>query len=87
MKKLTATEKVLQFLINKNQSSSNNRVNLTQADANQLQLPVKEIIRAFYLLQTDGCLIITQSNNEDNFDKFWSFELKSKGIHYFEKKT
>lgn len=86
MKKQTICEKVLQFLINKNKNYNNNKVTLTQEDAKKFDLPEQEIIRAFYLLQTDGCLKITRKCHEDNFNTSWEFELSSTGIHYFEKK-
>lgn len=87
MKALTTDEIILQFLINKSQSSLNNKVTFCQADVNKLNLPEKDIIRAFHLLQTDDCLRITRPNNHDDFSISWEFELTSKGVHYFEAKN
>lgn len=87
MKKLTTSEIILQFLINKNRSSRDNKVTITQDDAKKLKLPEQEIIRAFHLLKTDGCLIITRQCNSDDFSTSWEVELKSDGIHHFERKN
>lgn len=84
MKKLTTNEIVLQFLIDKYHTQ--NRTTMTQDDVNKLHLSEQEVIHAFHLLQSDGYLKITRPNNEDNFDKFWEFELKPDGVRYFEKK-
>ena len=87
MKKLTTSEMILQYMINKNSSSSNNTVTMTQEDVNKLKLPELDIIRVFYLLEADGYLKITRECHENDFSTSWSFELKSEGIHYFEKKN
>ena len=72
-------------MINKNSDSSNNTVTMTQEDVKKLKLPEQKIIKAFYFLQTDGCLKFTRKGNDDDFSTSWAHELKSDGLHYFEK--
>ena len=85
--RLTDEEKVLQFLINKNNHSIKNNVTINSSDVNTLKLTSTAIIIAVNKLQTDRYLKITRRNNDDNFDVYWEFELTSNGLHYFENKN
>ena len=87
MKKVTNEEKVLQFLIDNNLKRKNNVAVINPHDVASIGLSEDDIIKSLYILQTDGCLVITRKSPQDEFDMYWEMNLTSKGRHYFEHKA
>lgn len=86
MKKQPNKEVVLRLLINKNRSSTDSRVSITQNDIKNLELSVEEVKEALKFLSVDNCIRIIRIGNEEDFSTYWQLELTSMGIHYFEAK-
>ena len=86
MKKQPNNEVVLQLLINKNRSSTDTRVAITQNDIKNLELSVEEVKEALKFLSVDNCIRIIRIGNEEDFSTYWQLELTPEGIHYFEAK-
>lgn len=79
-------EKVITFLISKFKDSKNNEISISKNDIDIIKLTEQEIIQCLYLLQSDNLLIIKVKSIHDDFSRFWTVELNSSCIFYFENK-
>lgn len=83
---MTNEEKVIQFLNEKFQQSTNNIVAINAVDLPTIGLSEKETIQALYLLEGDNLLKFVQKSPDDDFSMFWRVALKSSCVHYFDNK-
>lgn len=79
-------EKVITFLINEFESSKNNEVSISKNDLEKINLPEQQIVKIFYLLQSDNLINIKTKSVHDDFSRFWVVELNSSCVFYFESK-
>ena len=82
--KLTSKEIVLQYLIENNKNRQDNTATINVDEASKMELTEKEIIKALYVLESEGCLKFLQKSTHDELDVFWKMELTPIGLRYFE---
>lgn len=81
-------EKVIAFLINEFESSKNNEVSVSKNDLEKINLTEQQTVKILYLLQSDGLLNIKVKSVHDDFSRYWTVELNSSCVFYFDgKKT
>lgn len=79
-------EKVITFLINELENSKNNEVSISKNDVAKINLTEQQIVKILYLLQSDGLIDIKVKSVHDDFSRFWTVELNSSCVFYFESK-
>lgn len=79
-------EKVITFLINEFESSKNNEVSISKSDLEKINLTEQQIVKILYLLQSDNLINIKVKSVHDDFSRFWTVELNSSCVFYFESK-
>lgn len=86
MKKLTNEEKILQFLLNKYQTSKTTKVAISKSDLTVLDMNERDVTRSICTLQADQKLVINARSQHDDLSRFWEMTLTSAGIYYFDNK-
>lgn len=83
---ISEKEKVITFLINEFESSKNNEVSISKNDLEKINLSEQQIVKILYLLQSDNLINIKVKSVHDDFSRFWTVELNSSCVFYFESK-
>ena len=82
--KLTSEEIVLRYLIDSNKNRQDNTATINVDEVSKIELTEKEIIKALYILESEGYLKFLQKSQHNELDIFWKMELTSSGLRYFE---
>ncbi len=87
MKKQPSDKEILiNFLLQKFDQGTSNRVSINQSDLSNIPLSEKDVIKTIYVLKEDGYLTIVQQSKDDDFSIYWTVALKSSCIDYFKTK-
>lgn len=79
-------EKIITFLIDEFENSKNNEVSISKNDLEKINLTEQQIVKILYLLQSDNLIKIKVKSVHDDFSRFWTVELNSSCVFYFEGK-
>ena len=86
MKKLTTSEKVLDYIIKLMKEKGTTQYYIYDTIIEKTQLNEKDIIQSLYFLQDDNSIEIIENYSHDDFSTPFLIELTSSGKNYFKKK-